>query len=60
MDIERSSACEELLINEFKLVELAVVKFWRKGNIVTSIEIWDDQFVYKLKGEMELESVSRR
>ena len=50
----------DLDINEFKMVDLAVVKFWRKGTKVTNIEFYDDVYVYKMKGEMELEQVGRR
>ena len=47
-------------INEFKMVDLAVVKFWRKGTKVTQIEFYDDVYIYKMKGEMELDIVTRR
>ena len=50
----------DLDINEFKMVDLAVVKFWRKGQKVTQIEFYDDVYVYRMKGEMELEQVGRR
>ena len=50
----------DLEINEFKMVDLAVVKFWRKGQKVTQIEFYDDVYVYRMKGEMELEQVGRR
>ena len=50
----------DLEINEFKMVDLAVVKFWRKGQTVTQIEFYDDVYVYRMKGEMELEQVGRR
>ena len=50
----------DLDVNEFKMVDLAVVKFWRKGQKVTQIEFYDDVYVYRMKGEMELEQVGRR
>jgi hypothetical protein len=50
----------ELPINEFSIVDLAVVKFWRRGLVVTDIEFYDDVYVYKMKGEMNLERVSKR
>ena len=54
------SQSEELPVNQFKMVDLAVVKFWHRGQTVTDIEFYDDVYIYKLKGEMELERISRR
>ena len=50
----------DLDVNEFKMVDLAVVKFWRKGQKVTQIEFYDDVYMYKMVGEMKLDIVTRR
>ena len=50
----------DLDVNEFKMVDLAVVKFWRKGQTVTQIEFYDDVYMYKMVGEMMLDIVTRR
>ena len=49
----------DLPINQFEMVDLAVVKFWRRGVVVTDIEFYDDVYVYKMKGEMTLERIER-
>jgi len=54
------SDVDDLPVNQFKMVDLAVVKFWHRGQTVTDIEFYDDVYIYKLKGEMELERISRR
>lgn len=47
---------KHLRINQLEWIDLAVVKIWHQGAVVTSIEIKDDKGrVYKLKGEMVLE-----
>jgi hypothetical protein len=51
---------EDLPINEFKMVDLAVVKFWRKGNKVIQIEFYDDTYMYAMRGEMQLDIINRR
>lgn len=44
---------EHIRINELMWVDLAVVKVWHVGDVVTKIEIKDDKGrLYNLEGEM--------